>query len=86
MDTQSVGFLLVGVLVSSTIIVLFIYLGSGILNFLKIPDPPRASKNRRNPEAEILKPGSLRRKIESKPNIVCSLPIHQEKRQEAPLS
>lgn len=62
-------------------LVLFIYLKS--FNFFKIP--AQTTQGGRNSYGEALKPGMARRKIESKPTIICSLPIHQEGRKEASL-
>jgi hypothetical protein len=80
MDINSFEILLTGMLVSALSLMLFIYLGNLILDLLKIPAPQLTPLKR-----QISNSGKVRRRIESKPGIICSLPIHQESRQDAPL-
>lgn len=85
MNTNNIEMLLVGLAATAVSLTLFIYLGHLVLNFLKISAPPRILQSRINSDAKASGRGNLRRKIESKPTIICSLPMHQEARQEMPL-
>jgi hypothetical protein len=76
---NDIEFLLTGLFVSTTSLMLFIYLGNEILNFLKpaLRQQPIPVKNAPRP--------IVRRRSEIKPGIVCSLPIHQRGSRETPL-
>ncbi len=78
MNANGIEIFLMVMAVSAVNLVLFIYLGNCILNFLKTPDLLRVPVKRSSP-------GNLRRRVEHKPGIICSLPIHQQSRYEAPL-
>jgi hypothetical protein len=86
MKTNGIEILLIGMTVSTLSLTLFIYLGNRILNVLKISASPKVKQGMRNIEAAKLENKNMRKKIVSKPNIICALPIHQESRPEAPLS
>ena len=77
---------LIGMVVSGLIMALFIYIGNRALNFHKTPHAPKFRQSVPTFEGKALKSAKLRRKIESKPTIICSLPIHQTVRPEAQLS
>ena len=85
MDIDSFEILLTGVLASAVSLIFFVYLGKGILDFLKIPAPKQMPLKRRISNEEALNAEKKRRRIVSKPGIICSLPMHQASRQEAPL-
>ena len=76
---------LIWIVASAVSLTLFIYLGQLILDFLKIQAPQRTPLKRRVSNTEELKAGKGRRRIVSKPGIICSLPIHSQSRQDAPL-
>jgi len=86
MNIHDIETLLIGMVVSTLILTLFIYLGNLILNFPKISDPSRSKKGNQNFKAKTSKSENLRKKIELNPAIICSLPIYQAGRPEAPLS
>lgn len=71
MDTNSLEMFLVMTFAGIVSLALFMYAGTLLLNFFKIP--------------EALESNSDRRKIVPQPTITCSLPMHEEGRQEAPL-
>ncbi len=75
---------LIWIVASAVSLTLFICLGQLILDFLKILAPQRTPIKRRVSNAESLNSEKKRRRIVSKPGIICSLPIHQQIRQEAP--
>lgn len=75
---------LIWVVASAVSLSLFIYLGHLTLGFLKIQAPQRTPLKRQVSNTEELKAGKERRRIVSKPGIICSLPIHQQVRQDAP--
>lgn len=85
MNIDNFEMLLVGKLDSIVGLILFIYLGNLILDFLKIPAWKTTQLKRRVSNTEASNSVKERRRIESKPGIICSLPIHQQKRQDAPL-
>lgn len=85
MNIYDIEILLIGMLVSALSFTLFIYKGNIILDFLKISDMMRIPLNKQDLNTEASSLGKRRRKIGSKPGVVCSLPIHREGRQEAPL-
>lgn len=85
MNTQGIEILLIGMVVSTLSLTLFIYLGNRILNFLKVPDSPKLKQGMQDLDTTKLEYENMRKKIVSKPNIICSLPIHEESRPEAPL-
>lgn len=70
---------LIWIVAGAVSIAVFIYLGNLILDFLKKPTPQRTALRGR-----ISNAGKERRRVESKPGIICSLPIHQLSRQDAP--
>ena len=74
------------VVVAALSLTLFIYLGNRILGFFKSLDTARLKQGARNFYPSPSNPKTRRRKIETKANIICSLPIHQAARPEAPLS
>jgi hypothetical protein len=86
MNTHDIEILLIGMVISSLSLTLFVYLGNTIFNFLKVAGPARYLLNKRNSKAETSISEKRRRRDESQLTLVCSLPIHQEKRPEAPLS
>lgn len=75
---------LIWIVASAVSLTLFIYLGHLILGFLKTQARQQTPLKRRVSNTEELKAGKERRRIESKPGIICSLPIHQVSRQDAP--
>lgn len=77
---------LIGTIVSGAIAVLFIYLRNRALNLHKIPPSPQFRQSAPTFQGKALKSTERRRKIESKPTIICSLPIHQVARPKARLS
>ncbi|HSK72184.1 MAG TPA: hypothetical protein VK892_10845 [Pyrinomonadaceae bacterium] len=81
MNTNDLGIFLALTFTGIINLVLFIYLKS--FNFFKIPT--QIPQGGSNSNGEGLKADITRRKVESKPTIICSLPIHQEGRKEAPL-
>lgn len=85
MKTNGIEIILIGVTVSALGLTLCIYLGNRILDFLKISDAPEVKKGMRNIEAAKPENKNMRKKIVSKPNVICALPMHQESRPEAPL-
>lgn len=86
MNLPDIESILVGAAVSTLSLGLFIYFGERLLKFFKISKPNRILQNRRSFDGEALNRGNKRRRIKSNLILVCSLPIHQEKRPEAPLS
>ncbi|HEV7645483.1 MAG TPA: hypothetical protein VGO50_16190 [Pyrinomonadaceae bacterium] len=58
----------------------FIYIGSWLLHTLKTPDVPLALQIIPARSAAALNAGMIRRRVETKPGIICSLPIHQRGR------
>ena len=85
MNIYGIEILLIGMLGSVFGLTLIIYLGNIILNLFKISDSHRNQLNRSDSNAEASTLGKARRKIGLKPGVICSLPIHQERRREAPL-
>lgn len=77
--------LLIWAAASAVSLTFFIYLGHLVLDFLKLPAPQQTLLKRQISIAEVLNSGKERRKMASKLGIICSLPIHQESRQDAPL-
>ncbi len=59
---------------------MFIYIGSWLLHTLKTPDVPFALQIAVPRPAVISNTGSIRRRVEMKTGIICSLPIHQRGR------
>jgi hypothetical protein len=57
-----------------------------ICNFLKIPALPKLRPGKQEFNTARSKSENQRRKTEIKPGIICSFPIYQEKRREAPMS
>jgi hypothetical protein len=86
MNIYGFEILLIGIVGSAVTLTLFIYLANLAFNFLKIPALAQISQSRKIFETKALRPRNMRKKIESKPTIICSLPIHQEARQEMRLS
>ncbi len=80
MNIHGIEILLIGMIVSALSLMLFIYLGNIILDFLKIPHSHRIPLNSLDSNAEASSLGKRRRKMGSQPGVVCSLPIHQERR------
>jgi hypothetical protein len=58
---------------------IFIYIGSRLLQTLKTPDVPVALQIAARPAAAS-NAGMIRRRVEIKTGIICSLPIHQRGR------
>jgi hypothetical protein len=56
---------------------IFIYIGSRLLHTLKTPDVPLALQIAARPAPNT---GMIRRRVEIKTGIICSLPIHQRGR------
>ena len=86
MNIQNLETILIGTLVSTLFFAFFVYTGNIFLKFLKSKHPRRFQPDTVNLKPEI--PGSVKNRriiVESAPNTVCSLPIHQEARSEAPL-
>ena len=86
MKTNGIEMIFIGMIISTLSLTLIFYLGKRILDFLKAHDQPKLKPNAHNYNAASLESGNPRKKVETKPNIICSLPIHQESRPEAPLS
>jgi len=86
MNIYGIEIFLIGMVVSGLIMTLFIYLGNRAVNFHKTPHSPQFRQSAPTFEGKALKSAGRRRKIESKPTIICSLPIYQIVRPEAPLS
>ena len=84
MDIDSFEILLTGLLASGVSLIFFVYLGKSILDLLEIPAPKQTPLKGRVSNTEVLNSGKERRRIVSKPGIICSLPIHQQVRQDAP--
>ena len=82
MNIQGIETVLFGMVVSALLLTFFICLGALVLNFFKSPEPSRF----RQGNEKTVNSKNLRKKIETKPTIICSLPIHQTGRSEAPLS
>ncbi len=59
---------------------IFIYIGSWLLYTLKTPDVPLALQIIKPGPAAAANGGSIRRRVEMKTGIICSLPIHQRGR------
>lgn len=85
MNTQDIETVFIGFIVSIMSLTLFIYLANIVFGFLKISDLQLTSANKRRSNAETAGSVKGRKRIESKPTIICSLPIHQEARKEMPL-
>ncbi len=83
MNTQEVETLIAGVIAGIFSAVLFIYLSNYIIGALKTSGPKRFGQKIRGFDSSDLK--SNRKKIVWKPNVVCSLPIYEKGRPEAPL-
>jgi|GEM_PF-5016562 len=86
MNIYEIETLLIGIVVSSLILTLFIYLENRAFNFHKTPPSPQFRQSAPTFEGKTLNSAKRRRKIELKPTIICSLPILQIVRPEAPLS
>ena len=71
---SNVEVLLIGLIVSTMSLMLFVFLGNEILNFLKAAPPLQKAY------AKIPRPNLAlaRRRAKTKPGIICSLPIHQK--------
>lgn len=76
---------LIGTVVSGLILALFIHLRNRALNFSAASHSPKFRQSAPTFQGKALKPTSRRRKIESNPTIICSLPIHQVARPNARL-
>lgn len=85
MNIYGIETFLIGMVVSSVILALFVYFRRRALNFRKIPHSPQYRQSAPTFQGKALK-SDRRRKIESKPTIICSLPIHQVTRPKAELS
>ncbi len=59
---------------------IFIYIGSWLLHTLKTPDVPIALQIAVPRPVGVSNNGSIRRRVEIKTGIICSLPIHQRGR------
>lgn len=88
MDMGSFEIFLTGMLVSTVSLVLFIYRDPVIFDFLKITtlkQPPLKILDLNDKALnEALSAKTNRRRIVLKPGIICSLPIHQQARQDTP--
>lgn len=80
MNSNNIGIYLISILAGIVNISIFIYLGSLILNFFKVP--VQALQNGQNSGSQTFSPDAVRRKIKTKPTITCSLPILQEGRRQ----
>lgn len=76
MNTNDLGMFLLLMAVGSASFILFVIAGGFIRNILKTPLPARITKTAQGARL------SLRRKASMNPNIICMLPIHEEKRTE----
>jgi hypothetical protein len=85
MNIYGIETFIIGMVASGVILTLFIYLSNRALNFHKIPHSPQFKQSAPTFQGKTLKSTNRRRKIESKPTIICSLPIQQIVRPEAPL-
>ena len=86
MNIYGFEILLIGIVGSAVGLTLFIYLANLAFDFLKIPAPTRISQSRKILDIKAPRPRNMRKKIESKPTIICSLRIHQEAQREMRLS
>lgn len=84
MNIHEIELLLIVMMIVSLIPALYIYLENRSCDFHKPPQTPEFRQS--EPTFAGFRPVDRRRKIESNPTIVCSLPIHQTVRPEAPLS
>jgi hypothetical protein len=85
MDSNTTGFLLVGMFVSTVSMALLTYLGNRVTRFLETAKQQPGTIRRRLFSGQT--GGAIsRRRVVLFPGIVCSLPIHQHGRMEAPLS
>lgn len=78
--------LLIGMIASGVNLALFIYLRKCTSNFREIPQSPQFRQSAPTIQGKALKLSSRHAKIESKPSIIGSLPIHQAARPNARLS
>jgi hypothetical protein len=85
MNIYEIETLLIGMVISGSMMALFIYLGNRALSFHKNSPSPEFKRSAPSFEGKALKSAARRRRIESNPSIICSLPIHQAVRPEAPL-
>jgi len=78
MNSNSIEFFLAAAALSVINLMLFIFSGKRVLEFLKMRNLTRVPVKRSRPEI-------MRRRTKHRPGIVCSLPIHQQAPPEAPL-
>jgi hypothetical protein len=86
MNIYGIETFLIGMVVSGVNLALFIYLRKCTSNFRKIPQSPQFRQSAPTIQGKALTTSRRRGKIESKPAIICSLPIHQAARPNARLS
>lgn len=84
MNIHEIETLLIVVMIVSLIPALYIYLENRATDYHQTPQTPEFRQS--PPTFAGFRPADRRRKIESNPSIVCSLPINQTVRPEAPLS
>lgn len=80
---SNVEVLLIGLIVSTMSLMLFVFLGNEVLNFLKAA-PPLQKAYAKIPRPNLTVVSRRRRGVETKSGIICSLPIHQKGMQEVP--
>lgn len=81
MNTNDLGILMLAILAGSVSLALFIVAGSLFLKILKALLLDRRPQLRTHGGMRLIE----RRRAQMNPNIICMLPIHEEKRPEAPL-
>ncbi|HEY8560362.1 MAG TPA: hypothetical protein VIL74_08285 [Pyrinomonadaceae bacterium] len=86
MNVYGIETFLIGMVGGGVNLALFIYLRNRALNPHKTPASPQFRQSAPTIEGTASKSINRRRKIESKPTIICSLPIHQVTRPQARLS
>jgi hypothetical protein len=85
MNTNDLEMLSLAVLAGSVSLTLFIIAGNYILNALRTLSSAQALSMGKSPGTQRPPNGSQQRKVQINPNIICLLPIHEEKRPEARL-
>jgi hypothetical protein len=80
MNIDGTEAILIGTAVSGLLLTLFICVGKRALNLFE-----GSNQSRPNIDGPAFGPESRRKKIARHPAVICSLPIHQTARPEAPL-
>jgi len=84
MNINGIETFLIGMILSGAILALFFYLRKLALKFPATSFSPQFRQSAPTVEGKPLN-STNRRRIESKPTVICSLPIHQIVRPEAAL-